>query len=181
MEYAADLLGINVDCTELMRAGEAGDEEASATSAALTILHEIWPKDSFTAKDVVKIIEEKDVKWLPEPSEAEKAKQERAEALADAVGELDGRRLDRPTAHKIGKLFQKRLVGRPALIGKDVIGTLRRTKDHEKNSYQLKISAPGQSNPDNTDIPAASTSAGAASGNVGEDGKVSGASKSIRL
>ena len=50
MEYAAGLLNINVDCTELMRAGEAGDEEALATSAALTILYETFPKN-FTAKD----------------------------------------------------------------------------------------------------------------------------------
>ena len=50
MEYAAGLLGINVDCTELMRAGEAGDEEASATSAALTILFEVLATEKFTAK-----------------------------------------------------------------------------------------------------------------------------------
>ena len=42
MEYAAGLLGTTVNCTELMRAGEVGDEEASAASAALTILREIW-------------------------------------------------------------------------------------------------------------------------------------------
>src|SRR5262249_8422972 len=64
MEYAAGLLGIELNCTELMRAGEAADEEALATSAALTILHGIWPKDGFSAKDVVKVIETKDVKWL---------------------------------------------------------------------------------------------------------------------
>ena len=42
MEYAAGLIGTTVNCTELMRAGEVGDEEASAVSAALTILREIW-------------------------------------------------------------------------------------------------------------------------------------------
>ena len=30
MEYAAGLIGVTVDCTELMRAGEVGDEEATA-------------------------------------------------------------------------------------------------------------------------------------------------------
>ena len=152
MEYAAGLLGIKVDCTELMRAGEAGDEEASATSAALTILHETWPKDSFSAKDVVKVIEAKDIKWA-DPAAVDEVAKAQAEALADALGELDGRRLDRPTAHKIGKLFQKRLVGRPALIGDDQIATLRRTKDHQENTYQVEVSTPGKSNPDNPDIP----------------------------
>ena len=155
MEYAAGLLGIKVDCTELMRAGEAGDEEASATSAALTILHEIWPKHSFTAKDVVKVIEAKDIKWA-DPAAVDEAAKVEAEALADALGDLDGRRLDRPTAHRIGKLFQKRLVGRPAVIGTDQIATLRRTKAHQENTYQVELSAPGKSNPHNPRIPGSS-------------------------
>ena len=37
--------------------------------------------------------------------------------LVEEGGELVGKRLDRPTAHSIGKLFQKRLVGRPAWVG----------------------------------------------------------------
>ena len=53
MEYAAGLVGTSVNCTELMRAGEVGDEEASAASAALSILREIWGDRRFTAKDVV--------------------------------------------------------------------------------------------------------------------------------
>jgi hypothetical protein len=174
MEYAAGLLGIQVDCTELMRAGEAGDEEASATSAAMTILLETWPKGSFSAKDVVKAIEAKDIKWA-DPAEVEEAARARGEALADALGELDGRRLDRPTAHKIGKLFQKRLVGRPALIRSDQIVTLRRTKDHEENKYRVEVSTPGKNNPDNPDIPGGETSRTVGAGNVGKDGKVSGA------
>jgi hypothetical protein len=54
MEYATGLIGTVVDCTELMRAGEVGDEEATAASAALSILHEIFGAHSFTARDVVK-------------------------------------------------------------------------------------------------------------------------------
>src|SRR5262249_25421063 len=54
MEYAASLINTTVDCTELMRAGEAGDEEASATSAALSIMRDIWGDGAFTARDVVK-------------------------------------------------------------------------------------------------------------------------------
>ena len=109
---------------------------------------------SFSAKDVVKVIEAKDIKWA-DPAAVDEAAKAQAEALADALGELDGRRLDRPTAHKIGKLFQKRLVGRPALIGDDQIATLRRTKDHQENTYQVEVSTPGKNNPDNPDIPAA--------------------------
>ena len=110
-----------------------------------------------------------------DPAEVDEAAKAQAEALADALGELDGRRLDRPTAHKIGKLFQKRLVGRPALIGNDQIATLRRTKDHEENKYRVEVSTPGKNNPDNPDIPGGETSRTAGAGNVGKDGKVSGA------
>ncbi len=56
VEFAAKLAGITVDCTELLRAGEVGDEEASAVSAAITILREIWGEKNFTAKDVVKVM-----------------------------------------------------------------------------------------------------------------------------
>ena len=50
MEHAAGLIGVTVDCTELMRAGEVGDEEATAASAALSVLQEIWGGDTFTAR-----------------------------------------------------------------------------------------------------------------------------------
>ena len=179
MEYAASLLGINVDCTELMRAGEAGDEEAAATSAALTILFEVFAAEKFTAKDVIKIIEAKDIKWA-DPAAVDEAAKAQAEALADALSELDGRRLD-PTTHKIGKLFQKRLVGRPALIADEQIATLRRTKGHQENTYQVEVSTLGKSNPHNPHIPRATDQEVVGSGNVGKEGKVSGAPRSIRI
>jgi hypothetical protein len=59
----------------------------------------------------------------------------------------------RKAAHKIGKLCQKRLVGRPALIGNDRIATLRRTKAHQENTYHVEVSTPGKSNPHNPHIP----------------------------
>ena len=46
MEYAAGLAGIALDCTELLRAGEVGDEEASAVSAAMNIIRQIWGRGS---------------------------------------------------------------------------------------------------------------------------------------
>jgi hypothetical protein len=49
MEYAAGVSGVTAIARELMRIGEVGDEEATAASAALSILHEIWGGDPFTA------------------------------------------------------------------------------------------------------------------------------------
>ena len=45
-----------MNCTELLRAGEVEDEEASAVSAVLAIFLEIWGDKNFTAKDVVKVM-----------------------------------------------------------------------------------------------------------------------------
>jgi hypothetical protein len=135
MEYAASLIGTTVNCTELMRAGEAEDEEASAVSTALTIMLEIWGGRSFTSMDVVKAM-------ILEMEDAEKAK---AEPICDALGELVGKRLDRPTARSIGKLLTKRLVGRPAWIGDgQVVATLKRSVGHNANTYQILVSASGQ-------------------------------------
>ena len=76
---------------------------------------------------------------------AEEADKAKAEAIADALGELVGKRLDRPTAHSIGKLFQKRLVGRPAWIGDgQAVATLRKSTGHNANTYQIHVSVPGQ-------------------------------------
>ena len=142
MEYAAGLVGTTVNCTELMRAGEVGDEEASAVSAALTILREIWGEGTFTATDVVKAMTPEIQAWST-PTNTEEA--DKAEAIADALGELVGKRLHRPTAHSIGKLFQKRLVGRPAWIGDcQTVATLRKSTGHNANTYWIDVSGPGQ-------------------------------------
>ena len=140
MEYAAAMTGTTVNCIELMRAGEVGDEEASAASAALTIMREIWGDCAFTAKDVVKAMTPEMQPWSTEDADRTKA-----EAIADALGELVGKRLDRPTAHSIGKLFQKRLVGRPAWISDgEAVATLRKSTGHNANTYQIYMSVPGQ-------------------------------------
>jgi hypothetical protein len=114
MEYAAALLGTRVDCTKLMRAGEAGDEEAAAVTAALSILRKTWDGKKFTAKEVAKAIAPIKNGAPLVPSDSEDTAIATAEALADALDELAGKRLDRPTARRIGKLFQKCLVDRPA-------------------------------------------------------------------
>jgi hypothetical protein len=75
--------------------------------------------------------------WSAPVTDAERA---RAEAISDALGELVGRRLDRPTAHSIGKLFQKRLVNRPARIGDEqAVATLRRHQGHAENTYRVEV------------------------------------------
>ena len=89
MEYAAGLIGMTVNCTELMRAGEVGDEEASAASAALSVLREIWGGRRFTARDVVKAMTPE--AWSS-PTSADEVEKARAEAIADALGELVGKR-----------------------------------------------------------------------------------------
>ena len=141
MEYAADLIGTTVDCTELMRAGEVGDEEASAVSAALTIMREIWGDSAFTSSDVVKAMTPE---WST-PTDTETADKAKAEALTEALNELVGKRLERPTAHSIGKLFQKRLVERPAWLGDgETSARLRKFKGHNANTYRIEVSAAGQ-------------------------------------
>jgi len=139
-----------------LRAGEAGDEQASAVSVALTILREIFGDNAFTARDVVKVM-------TPEPkcdaasifSDGDDADKARADAIGEALAELAGKRLDRPTSHSVGKLFQKTLVGRPAWIeGGQAVATLRKSAGHNENTYHVEISASGRP----ADAPSANTS-----------------------
>jgi hypothetical protein len=171
-----------------MRAGEVGDEEASAASAALTVLHDIWGDRRFTTKEVVQAMTVDAPGAWPTKSDREKA---RAETLADALGELVGKRLDRPTAHSLGKLFQKRLVGRPAWIGDgQMAATLRKYTGHNENSYRVELSVTAPSagapadndriatengqkhSPDSPDSPPGRHVGDAGAGNAGKDGNV---------
>jgi len=137
MEYPAGMIGTTVNCTELMRAGEVEDEEASAVSAVLTIMLEKWGDCVFTSMDVVKA--------MTPGMQMEDAAIARADAIADALGELVGKRLDRPTARSIGKLLSKRLVGRPAWIGDgQTVATLKKTTGHNANTYRIHVSASEQ-------------------------------------
>jgi hypothetical protein len=179
VEYAAGLLGIVVDCKELLRAGEFGEEEASAGSRALTAIREYWGDGTFTTRDVVlKLVD------LNSGFEDRAA---RAEALSDALGELIGKTLEKPTARSIGKLFQKYLTNRPVWIDDgNACAILRKTPGHDANKYQVDVSIPGQSassdksetNPsrsahaNNPDFPDINGSSSAEPGKVGKDGKV---------
>jgi len=133
VEYAAGLLGIDVDCTELLRAGEAGEEEASAISRVLGILKKRWDGKTFTTREVVK-----DLTKVNFDGSAEWAAE-----LADALGELIGKTLENPTARSIGKLFQKHVTNRPAFVDEEnCVAVLRKIAGNRENEYKVEI--PGQ-------------------------------------
>ena len=139
MEYAAGLLGINVDCTELLRAGESGEEEASATSRVLAILKKRWGGKTFTTSDVVT--------ELAKVNFSVDGGAENAAELADALGELIGKALENPTARSLGKLFQRHLTNRPAWIDDgDCVAVLRKISGKRQNEYKIEI--PRQPNGD---------------------------------
>ena len=132
VEYAADLAGLKVDCTELLRAGKAGEEEASATSRALATLKKKWGTKPFTARAVVQELAKADNTLLHGAEEAEE--------LADALGELIGKVLEKPTARSIGKLFQKHLTNRPAFIEDgNCVAVLRKKSGDRANEYEIEI------------------------------------------
>ena len=132
VEYAAGLLSIKVDCTELLRAGEAGEEEASATSRVLAILKNRWDGKTFTTRNVVQ-----ELAKTNSPLEHEA---ERAAELADALGELIGKVLENPTARSIGKLFQKHLTNRAAWIDDgNGAAILRKVSGKRENEYKVEI------------------------------------------
>ena len=132
VEYAAGLLGINFDCTELLRAGESGEEEASAASRVLTILKKRYGGNTFTTLDVVK--------ELAKLNSISNEGKERAAELADALGELIGKALEHPTARSLGKLFQKHLTGRPTWIGdENCVAVLRKISGSRANEYKIEV------------------------------------------
>jgi hypothetical protein len=132
MEYAASLLDVKLDCTELLRAGEAQDEDASAASRVLTILRKRWGDKAFKAQNVALALSAAN-------SMIDKSAEEAAE-LADALGELIGKTLEKPTARSIGKLFQKHLTNRPAWIdGGNCVAVLRNNSNDRANEYRVEI------------------------------------------
>src|SRR6516164_43020 len=159
VEYAAGLLGVNVDCTELLRAGEAGEEEASAASRVLAILKKRWGGKAFTTNDVVT--------ELAKVNFSVDGGAENAAELADALGELIGKALENPTARSLGKLFQKHLTNRPAWID-DVNGVAVLRKISGDRANVDKIETPGQPTRDAKPGGAENVSAGEKPANGGE-------------
>lgn len=133
-EYAARLLDIKLDCTQLLRLGESEEEEASATSRALAVLGRQWDGNWFTTRDVVLFLDERN-------SRLNEDKAVRAEALFDALSDLIGKPLENPTARSVGKLFQKHLTNRPAFLeGENCSAVLRKLapdKNRDGNKYEI--------------------------------------------
>ena len=63
---------------------------------------------------------------------------EQALELAAALGELAGEAFEKPTALKIGKLFQKQLTNRPAWIDGGSAVLLKNSNDRA-NEYRVEI------------------------------------------
>jgi hypothetical protein len=135
IEHAAALLDIDFDCSELLRTGEAEDQDASAASRVLTILRKRWHDKTFTARQVKLALDAAN-------SDIE-ASAEQAQALADTLAELADKPIDKLTAQGIGKLFQKSLTNRPAWIDGDAIAVLRKaSSDHQENRYRVEVQLP---------------------------------------
>jgi hypothetical protein len=125
VEYATGLVGLALNTADLFRLGEVDDEEASSVSTALDVLRSIFGERDFTSKQVAAVVDG----FSPSSM-----------ALADALAELGGKKLDGVTPRRIGKLFQKTLVGRPAFIS-DGAGhaTLVNAAGHNQNTYRIKL------------------------------------------
>ena len=103
---------------------------------------------------------------------SEDAEKAQAEALADALGELVGKRLERPTAHSVGKLFQKKLVGRPAWIGDGAaVATLKKSVGHNANTYRIHVAASGEDQTHSPHFPHSPSGGDGQMGNFGKRGK----------
>ena len=134
MEYAGGSFDITVNCTELMKAGEVGDEEATAASVALIAMHEIWGHHSFTAKDVVEAM-------TPEDADD----QAKAESIANALEGLDGKRFGSPDSAQRRKALPK-TPGRSTFMdrGRTNGCHIETVGGHNRQYLQIQLSGSGQ-------------------------------------
>ena len=143
VERAASLIGIHVDCTELMRAGEENDEEATAASNVLVVLHRQFGDHPFTSGEIVKALVPKAHQTNFFHGTVTTEEEPRVAALTEALEQISDRRMYQPSAHAIGKLLQKRLVDRPAWYDDSgTVATLRRQRNHEANAYRIELRKP---------------------------------------
>lgn len=133
VESAAKLAGHDLDCDQLIKASEAVDTDVLGTTAVVNVLLEIWGTDPFTARDVVQ-------KLPPEYMRSLADKQ--GLKLFDALSELLGKPLNRPTARSLAKLMRRRLIGHPVWLEGGVVATLRVRPDHDANEYWVELAHP---------------------------------------
>jgi hypothetical protein len=187
VELGASLIGEKIDCAALLAAGESIDEETCAAGAVLSILKSEFGLREFTAKDIVKILEE----GVPTAfgmyvSEAAK---EKAERLIDALGEMLGKRLVRPTPGTVGILLKNRLVDRPTYIdGSNTAAALKVRSEKHTNHYHIDLlpdaggkhaspdPAPVKTSPTSPTSPTQKPNSGISGGTSGVSGGNSGQS-----
>jgi hypothetical protein len=166
VEYAASLVGHELNCDSVIRSGEAEDSDLLAIAAALNTFRTMWGDKRFTARDIVQ-------KLPDEFSISNSAEGQVRAVLFESLSELLGKPLVRPTTRSMAKLLQRRLVGHPVWLADDRIATLRVFKNHEAHQYSVEVTltkngsqpvSTGRNNPDNPVNP---------DGNVGIDGIVS--------
>jgi hypothetical protein len=98
----------------------------------LTILRKRWGDKAFKAQSVVTA--------LSAATSLADESAEQAQELAAALGDLAGEAFEKPTARKIGKLFQKQLTNRPAWIdGGNCVAVLRNKSNDRANEYKVEI------------------------------------------
>jgi len=132
VEYASGLLGIKLDCTQLLRAGEAEDEDANAACRVLTILRTRWGDSAFTAENVAQVLKS------AYSSFGQSKSTQQTQELADALSELAKEPIGTP--RRIGKLFQKHLTDRPQWIdGGSCVAVLRKLPGKRANEYKIEI------------------------------------------
>ena len=136
VEHAASLYGHAFDCTALTLAEEAEDAEATATAELIGILLKIWPdRQLFHARDVVQQMPlERDYLVTLPPDRP------RAFELAEALSEMVGKPLVRPTAKSITSLLKKHVVDRSVWMLDGTHAVMRKHPDHEANSYWIEVS-----------------------------------------
>ena len=146
VEHAASLYGHAFDCTALTLAEEAEDAEATATAELISILLKIWPdRQPFLARDVVQQMpREGDYLGTSPPDRPH------AFELAEALSEIVGKPLVRPTAKSITSLLKKHVVDRSVWMPDGTHAVMRKHPDHEANSYWIEVSGTpgGHGDPD---------------------------------
>ncbi|MSP75402.1 MAG: hypothetical protein EXR12_04635 [Rhodospirillaceae bacterium] len=160
VEYAAKAMGQDLDCDQLIKVSETIDPDVLEIAAVLSTFLAIWGTDRFTARDIVQ-------KLPREHFVLTSTEDKQGEALFEALSELLGKSLSRPTSRSIAKLLKRRLIGHPVWLDNDVIATLRVDPNHEANEYWVDLTSPNNA----SRLP---RTAGKNPGNPGNPGGIDG-------
>ena len=117
VEYAAKLVGQDLDCDQLIKASETVDPDVLAIATVLSTFRAIWGTNRFTARDIVqKLPGEYYISTSPEGRLGEE--------LFEALSELLGKTLSRPTSRSMAKLLQTTSHWPPCLARRQCNGDL---------------------------------------------------------